>query len=117
MKHGKWLADEDKYEICATEFTCSVCGETFCSSELTDKEFIEQTLYCPHCGARMGGVDRRDECGVYDDEGNKVTVCACGTEISPHSFEVADECYGETHKVQVLRCKNCGKLSFGWWSL
>jgi len=92
MKHGKWLADEDKYEICATEFTW-------------------------HSGARMGGVDQSDECGVYDDEGRKVTVCACGTEISPHAFEVADECYGETHKVQVLRCKNCGKLSFGWWSL
>ena len=53
IKHGYWIADEDEYEICATEFTCSVCNETFSSSELTDEEFYEMMLYCPHCGAKM----------------------------------------------------------------
>ena len=60
IKHGYWIADEDEHEICATEFTCSVCNETFSSSELTDKEFYEMMLYCPHCGAKMERVKEYD---------------------------------------------------------
>ena len=53
--HGRWEAHTDEYEICATEFTCSVCKESFCSSELTDSEFLKMMKYCSNCGAKMDG--------------------------------------------------------------
>jgi ribosomal protein L33 len=53
IKHGHWKIDEDVYEICASEFTCSVCGKSFCSSEMTDNEVLEMMKYCPECGAKM----------------------------------------------------------------
>ena len=48
-----WIAEKDEYEICATDFTCSNCKETFCSSEITDEEFLAMMKYCPNCGAKM----------------------------------------------------------------
>lgn len=55
IRHGHWEVCSDEYEICASEFVCSVCKESFCSSELTDEQFFEMMQYCPHCGARMDG--------------------------------------------------------------
>lgn len=57
VRHGHWEVRSDEYEICASEFVCSVCKESFCSSELTDEQFFEMMQYCPHCGARMDGDD------------------------------------------------------------
>lgn len=53
-----WNVCEDPYCICATEFTCSNCNETFCSSEIDDREYLAMMKYCPNCGAKMtdGGV-------------------------------------------------------------
>lgn len=56
--HGEWKEETDEYMICATEFTCSVCNKTFCSSELTDKEFYEMMKHCPNCGAKMDGKEK-----------------------------------------------------------
>jgi Zn finger protein HypA/HybF involved in hydrogenase expression len=53
--HGEWLAEKDEYEICATDFTCSNCKETFCSSEYSDEDFLALMKYCPNCGAKMDG--------------------------------------------------------------
>ncbi len=54
-------------------------------------------------------------CKITDDEGNEIEKCvSCGVEISPHSFELDDTCEGEQYIVQILKCKNCGALSFGW---
>lgn len=50
---AEWKAYPDECEICATVFECSCCGETFCTSELTDKEFLETMKFCPNCGAAM----------------------------------------------------------------
>ena len=55
--HGYWKACVDEYEICATEFTCSCCKESFISSDLTDQQFLEMMKYCPNCGALMDGED------------------------------------------------------------
>ena len=55
VNRGEWEICLDEYGICATEFICTVCLESFVSSELTDKEFLEMMRYCPHCGAKMGG--------------------------------------------------------------
>ena len=51
--HGQWNAEKDEYEICATDFTCSNCKETFCSGEIDDEDFILLMKYCPNCGAKM----------------------------------------------------------------
>lgn len=48
-----WIADKDEYLICATDFTCSSCKETFCSTEISDDEFLAIMKYCPNCGAKM----------------------------------------------------------------
>lgn len=53
--NAEWKAYPDEYEICATEFVCSVCKESFVSSELTDEQFLEMMKYCPNCGAKMKG--------------------------------------------------------------
>lgn len=50
---GEWYRFSDEYEICATEFTCPVCKESFGSSEMTDEEFVEMMKFCPNCGADM----------------------------------------------------------------
>lgn len=50
---GRWEEHPDEYGICATEFTCSVCKESYCTSELDDNQFIEMMKYCPNCGAKM----------------------------------------------------------------
>lgn len=50
---ASWIMDEDEYLICATDFTCSNCRETFCSTEITDEEFLTIMKYCPNCGAKM----------------------------------------------------------------
>ena len=53
---GEWKAYPDEHEICATEFVCSNCKESFCTNEMTDWEFIETMKYCPNCGAKMKGA-------------------------------------------------------------
>lgn len=53
VRHGRWKEISDDYEICATEFECSNCKESFCTSELSDKEFRKMMKYCPNCGAKM----------------------------------------------------------------
>ena len=58
-KEGEWIAHPDRYEICATEFECSCCHESFVSGELTDEQFIEMMRYCPNCGAKKGKINDR----------------------------------------------------------
>ena len=53
--HGRWSKYPDEHEICATEFVCSVCNESYCTSELDDNQFTEMMKYCPNCGAKMDG--------------------------------------------------------------
>ena len=53
VKRGRWKMCEDEHMICATEFTCSNCNETFCNSEMDDKEYLALMKYCPNCGAKM----------------------------------------------------------------
>lgn len=60
---AEWIVKSDEYEICASEFVCSNCKESFVSSELTDKQFLEMMKFCPNCGKRM----RTD---VFRSEGN-----------------------------------------------
>ena len=55
QSEGKWIVIPDEYEICATQFVCSNCKESFCSSELTDEQFFEMMKFCPGCGANMKG--------------------------------------------------------------
>ena len=52
-KHGEWKVHPDEYEICASEFVCSCCKESFVSSDLTDEQFLEMMKFCPNCGAKM----------------------------------------------------------------
>lgn len=63
LKHGHWIVEKDEYEICATEFTCSECGETFCSSEMTDEGMLEMMKYCMNCGAKMDEELREEDKG------------------------------------------------------
>ena len=53
VKHGYWEIYEDEYDICASEFVCSNCKESFVTSELTDEEFSQMMKYCLNCGAKM----------------------------------------------------------------
>ena len=53
--HGRWEETPDEYGICATEFVCSVCKESYCTSEMTDEQFVALMKYCPNCGAKMDG--------------------------------------------------------------
>lgn len=55
VKHAYWQVCEDEYEICASEFVCSNCKESFVTSELTDEQFLQMLKYCPNCGAKMNG--------------------------------------------------------------
>lgn len=55
-RRGKWEIHPDEYGICASEFVCSSCKESFASSELSDEEFLQMMKFCPHCGAAMRGV-------------------------------------------------------------
>lgn len=55
QSEGEWEKYPDEHEICATEFVCSVCKESFCSSEMTDKELLAMLKYCPNCGSKMKG--------------------------------------------------------------
>lgn len=59
-KRGEWEVCSDEYEICASEFVCSNCKESFVSSDLTDEQFFEMMKYCPNCGAKMDG-ERKGE--------------------------------------------------------
>lgn len=57
----------------------------------------------------------KEKCHYTDSDGNEIDRCiSCGVELSPHNFELADTCYGETYVVQILKCKECGMVSFGW---
>lgn len=55
QSEGEWEVCSDEYEICASEFVCSNCKESFVSSELTDKQFFKMMKFCPNCGAKMKG--------------------------------------------------------------
>ena len=61
QSEGEWQVCSDEYEICASEFVCSNCKESFVSSELTDKEFLQMMKYCPNCGSKMKGGEVEDE--------------------------------------------------------
>ena len=52
VRHGKW-------EVTPVYIKCSECGESFM--------LIPQN-YCPHCGARMDGTQRKpcDDCQQFD---------------------------------------------------
>lgn len=53
--HGRWEECPDEYGICATEFTCSECKESWCNGEMSDVDFRAMMKYCPNCGAKMDG--------------------------------------------------------------
>lgn len=53
-KCGKWKHWEDTWEGDDT-FECSVCGAAFSLIDGTPEE--NDYYYCPHCGARMEGVE------------------------------------------------------------
>lgn len=57
VARGEWKEIADDYEICATEFECSNCKESFCTSELTDADFRRMMKFCPNCGAKMEDPD------------------------------------------------------------
>lgn len=48
---ARWKRFDDY--ICATEFVCTNCRESFSTSELTDDEFVAMMRFCPNCGAKM----------------------------------------------------------------
>lgn len=54
---AEWIKYPDEHFICATEFVCSNCRESYVTSEMTDEQFLETTKYCPNCGAKMKGAD------------------------------------------------------------
>lgn len=59
VKHGKWVLSAEPLGIqdvdCAK---CSLCGELFIVDEDYDFDYIKEFfIYCPHCGAKMGGKD------------------------------------------------------------
>ena len=54
VKHGRWVAYPDEYQICGTEFVCSCCNMSWCNSDMhSDNDFLETMKYCPNCGANM----------------------------------------------------------------
>ena len=61
IRHGEWKRTPDEYEICATEFVCSNCNESFVSSEMTDEEFLQMMKYCPNCGAKMKNKEKTND--------------------------------------------------------
>ena len=61
-KHGKWLNFYGDYSVAE----CSVCGEVYDAiqpSEYNNPEcwdiILREYLYCPKCGARMDGVEKK----------------------------------------------------------
>ena len=59
-RDGEWELHSDEYEICATEFVCSNCKESFVTNDLNDEQFLEMMKFCPNCGARMKGGEGND---------------------------------------------------------
>lgn len=54
-------------------------------------------------------------CRITDSDGNVITQCTvCNIEISPYTFIEAEMLRGEKYTVQILECKKCGAVSFGW---
>lgn len=49
VRHGQWIAEEDSW-------TCSVCGTENCYA-YSDSLRRFTDIYCPCCGAKMGGAD------------------------------------------------------------
>ena len=66
VRHGMWLPKH--HYIAGHEFVsghiCSECGDDALNAE--GDEFL--TDYCPHCGARMDGTQRKpcDDCQQFD---------------------------------------------------
>lgn len=46
VKHGEWISE--KYPL----VKCSICGKTM---------ILAYDNYCPNCGAKMDGKEKRDE--------------------------------------------------------
>ena len=52
---GQWEKIEDDF-MCLTTYKCSLCREEWsfeCDEDIKDLNYN----YCPHCGAKMEGVD------------------------------------------------------------
>lgn len=52
VKHGRWEVTKHKNHIIVT---CSCCGKEF-YVYIQGQYRVEQSNYCPNCGARMDGV-------------------------------------------------------------
>ena len=53
VRHGKWLCSDDMYETAV----CSVCN---CDTE-EPYEYVKKSWnFCPNCGAKMDGAERKD---------------------------------------------------------
>lgn len=62
VKHGRWTADESTYTD--GEAQCSICKTTYYMDDLYwvgEKAQSELPNYCPHCGAKMDGAERKEE--------------------------------------------------------
>lgn len=54
VRHGKWCRTGRENVYSGIEIECSECGHT----HMTTPAFLEEELWCCHCGARMdGGTD------------------------------------------------------------
>lgn len=57
IKHGKWIPLYPHDVPITNEYKCSVCGLGFDEDEETECVVYDTFKYCPHCGAKMDGVE------------------------------------------------------------
>lgn len=56
-RHGKWIPLYPHDVPITNEYKCSVCGLGFDEDEETECVVYDTFKYCPHCGAKMDGVE------------------------------------------------------------
>lgn len=57
VRHGEWRADEMSYTV--GETWCSVCRTQYYIDDLYNVGENDLPNYCPHCGAKMDGGDKK----------------------------------------------------------
>lgn len=57
IRHGKWIPLYPHDVPITNEYKCSVCGLGFDEDEETECVVYDTFKYCPHCGAKMDGVE------------------------------------------------------------
>ena len=53
IRHGHWEKSKDDND----RWRCSYCGHVYIGFNGIDSTFAEICYYCPHCGAKMDGVE------------------------------------------------------------